>query len=593
MAAPRRRTDVVAMLLAGVVALDGVLRLAAAWAGHLAGHHLPRGHLLASLVALMHLGEPSQAWGKAVAGAALYWSVTGLVLLACGLLAEGLRRLMRVNRRSLEQPLRPVEGLADRRQVRRAAGAKALVARAYTLRPNTPNPSPNDVGFLLGRSRGVECWASVEDSVLLVGPPRSGKGQCVVIPSILDAPGPVITTSTRPDNVAATISARGRLGPVAVFDPERLAEAPSVVRPLRWSPIRGCDKPQVAMARADALIGDGSRSGVDDAKFWRTQAVTAMRCLLHAAALGRKDASDLYRWSHAAPLAREAVQILTRLPSSAVGWDRGLDAIVGADERMRDSTWAMISNALSPLADPDVLRSVTPPEDEQFQPADFLARRGTLYLLGTSSEASSTANLVAALAEDVISVARQTASASPASRLDPPLALILDEAANYPLPSLPRLMSEGGGSGIATIAVLQSLAQARDRWGREAASVIWDSAIVKLILGGSANSDDLSDLSKLIGERAVRETSETVTSWDSGRSVSTSVRYRPILEPADIRRIPVGTGLLLLRSASPMMLDLRSWTTRKDAHRLRSEREIFEAEVRRYRLSLSADVSGA
>ena len=67
-------------------------------------------------------------------------------------------------------------------------------------------------------------WASVEDSILLLGPPRSGKGLHVVINAILDAPGAVITTATRPDNIAATITARSRRGPVAVFDPQRLAD---------------------------------------------------------------------------------------------------------------------------------------------------------------------------------------------------------------------------------------------------------------------------------------------------------------------------------------------------------------------------------
>ena len=110
---------------------------------------------------------------------------------------------------------------------------------------------------------------------------------------------------------------------------------------------------------------------------------------------------------------------------------------------------------------------------------------------------------MAALIEDLIDAARRLAARSPRQRLDPPLALLLDEAANYPLPSLPSLMSEGGGSGITTMAVLQSLAQARDRWGTEAAQAIWDSAIVKIVLGGSSDADDLSDLSRLVGERAV------------------------------------------------------------------------------------------
>jgi hypothetical protein len=94
-------------------------------------------------------------------------------------------------------------------------GARVLLARASRLRPSLDRPRAGDVGFRLGRSRGVDCWASVEDSMLLLGPPRSGKGQSVVIPMILESPGPVVTTSTRPDNLAVTLAARSRVGPVA------------------------------------------------------------------------------------------------------------------------------------------------------------------------------------------------------------------------------------------------------------------------------------------------------------------------------------------------------------------------------------------
>jgi hypothetical protein len=99
--------------------------------------------------------------------------------------------------------------------------------------------------------------------------------------------------------------------------------------------------------------------------------------------------------------------------------------------------------------------------------------------------------MVGAFVEDVIEAARRIAAGSPAARLDPPLSLILDEAANYPLPSLSSLMSEGGGTGISTLLVLQSLAQARAVWGEHQAGAIWDSAIVKVILGGGSNARDL------------------------------------------------------------------------------------------------------
>ncbi|WP_256221171.1 type IV secretory system conjugative DNA transfer family protein, partial [Microbacterium sp. AR7-10] len=61
------------------------------------------------------------------------------------------------------------------------------------------------VGYRIGTSKGREVWASVEDSILLIGPPRSGKGLHIVIPAILDAPGAVVTTSTRPDNLLSLI----------------------------------------------------------------------------------------------------------------------------------------------------------------------------------------------------------------------------------------------------------------------------------------------------------------------------------------------------------------------------------------------------
>jgi type IV secretory pathway TraG/TraD family ATPase VirD4 len=155
----------------------------------------------------------------------------------------------------------------------------------------------------------------------------------------------------------------------------------------------------------------------------------------------------------------------------------------------------------------------------------------------------------------------------------------LDEAANYPLPSLGALMSEGGGTGISTVAVLQSLAQARHRWGREQAQGIWDSAIVKIVLGGSSNADDLNDIARLVGDRTEREFSQTAQSG-GGRSISTSSRERAILDPSAIRAITPGHALLLLRSARPIMLTLRPWTARPDAHQLRRDRASIEDAVR-------------
>src|SRR5699024_11294307 len=94
----------------------------------------------------------------------------------------------------------------------------------------------------------------------------------------------------------------------------------------------------------------------------------------------------------------------------------------------------------------------------------------------------------AAFVEARSETARKIAARSRGARLAPPLLLALDEIGNLaPLPSLPTLMAEGGGTGITTLPVLQSLAQARNKWNDNAAGAIWDASIVKIILGGASN----------------------------------------------------------------------------------------------------------
>jgi type IV secretory pathway TraG/TraD family ATPase VirD4 len=255
--------------------------------------------------------------------------------------------------------------------------------------------------------------------------------------------------------------------------------------------------------------------------------------------------------------------------------------MIHSDPRTRDSIWMGVSLALTCLADPRVLDAVSPRPGEHFDPVDFLTNNGTLYLMATGAGAGASWSLVAAFIEDLVETARHLAAASPGARLDPPLLLALDEIGNLsPLPSLPVLMAEGGGTGITTMPVLQSLSQARDKWGDHAAAAIWDASIVKVILGGTSSARDLQDLSALIGERD--EKTDTVSVGDYGsRSLQRSVRRVPVMPPEVIRTLRFGTALLLLRSAPPLVTDLRPWTHRKDAESVRAQRSEIEAALRR------------
>ena len=141
-------------------------------------------------------------------------------------------------------------------------------------------------------------------------------------------------------------------------------------------------------------------------------------------------------------------------------------------------------------------------------------------------------------------------------------------------------MAEGGGTGITTMPALQSLSQARAKWGDHAAGAIWDASIVKIVLGGTSSARDLQDLSALIGERDERTDSITVGDYGS-RSLQRSTRRVPVMPPETIRTLPFGTALVLLRSAPPVVTDLQPWTDRSDAAQLRAERTAIEAALRR------------
>lgn len=560
--------------LAATAALALLLRYTGNVAAFLTDHPAPTGGPATGLGVLASTADPGAAIGAPGLNPFLYWL---LVVLALGSIAVAGVVVWRLVRRSRERSrVHRLAGTATGDEVARVASRKALQRRAGTLRPSIRDkkPDPMDIGYLLGTAKGTQVWATVEDSMLLVGPPRSGKGLHVVVNSILDAAGPVLTTSTRPDNLTVTLKARQRKGPVAVFDPQHLA--PGLPAGMRWSIVRGCADPLTAMIRAKGLATATGFGGVSDGGFWEGKTTAAIQCLLHAAALDGRDSKTVYQWSLSPAAAADAVRVLSTNTGAAEGWADSLDAMIQSDPRTRDSIWQGVSLSFGSLADPRVLDAVSPGEDEQFDPETFLRENGTMFLLATGAGAGASAALVSAFIEDIVETARKIAARSAGARMDPPLLLALDEIGNLaPLPALPVLMAEGGGTGITTLPVLQSLAQAREKWGENNANALWDSSIVKVILGGASNSRDLQDLSALIGERD--ETTDSVTTDAYGaHSNQRSIRRIPIMPPEVLRTLPFGTGVVMLRSARPIITTLRPWTARPDAAQLRADRAEIE-----------------
>ena len=514
-----------------------------------------------------HALDPALAWPPQRRGglppASLFYL---LLVLFAGTLAAGTFLLF--GRRQRRRRLR---GFASPAEVREHLGTSAVRARAAQVRPGLTGrrAKPQELGLSLGRDAATRrpLWASLEDSFLVLGPPRSGKGVSLVIPGVIDAPGPAIVTSTRPDVLRHTAGTRGDA--IEVFDPQGSSRWPKC---LKWSPVVGCADPLTAILRARGFAaGAGFERTTTDADFWSASAAAVIRAYLHAAALTGRSITDIMSWA-SRPSDAEPIRILRHEDGAAIGWGDDLASQAAADPRTRDGVWAGVRRAFDCFADPRVLAACSPSEEEAFDPAKFLKEKSTLYIVGSSGAQLSVAPLITALVEDLAERALGIASASEHGRLDPPLSLFLDEVANIaPLASLPSLLSAGGGSGICTLIVLQSLAQARARWGQDRADAIWDASTVRVVLGGLGHADDLTRISRLAGE--IDETVDSTSRGTGGATWSTSLRSRPVLPLERIRSLPAGRAVILHRRTPPVEALLDPWWQRDCAKAVREALE--------------------
>jgi len=566
---------VAAGLIAAVVAVGLPVWLTAGLAGlATTGHWLfvPAGTVPAVIAGWSHhLSDPAAAFPAGdradLPSAAPIYICALIVLGALALLAYAVFRLVTREPRG--------RGMAPAAEVRAYLSAAAVRRRGRHARPNlTGKVAPEQVGLYLGRDThsGQQVWGSIEDSYLYLGPPRSGKGVHLIIPQTLAAPGAVMVTSTRNDVVRHTARLRAACGPVVVFDPQQMVSRRALPR-LRWAPQRGCDDPLVAIGRARSLaaaakFGVGTTTNGD---YWQSMTEAVVRCYLHAAALTGRPARELLAWT-SRPTDPTPVRILRGEGDAAPGWAEELAAQAAAHPQQRDNVWSGVRRAFDCLADPRVLDACSPVGDDEFDPARFIAASGTLYLLGDGDSQLSVAPLITALLEDVLGVARRTAAHGAGGRLDPPLLLLLDEAANIaPIPSLPHLLADGGGTGITTVAVLQSLAQARHRWGQPGAEAIWDASTTKVVLGGLSEADDLSRISRLAGE--IDEPTVTRTTGPGGGSLSVATRRLPALPVERLRTMPPGEAIVLARHTPPVRTRMRPWTRLPQSAAIRAAAE--------------------
>jgi type IV secretion system protein VirD4 len=412
--------------------------------------------------------------------------------------------------------------------------------------------------LVLGRTVALGGWppgallaTEALHSVLVVGPTQSGKTTGLGVPAILEWRGPVIATSVKDDLAAATLSHRSERGPCWVFDPTRT----SGLRPLAgWSPLSGCPDWSAAQRLSSWLVeATPARSGMADGAFWYAAAAKQLAPFLLAAARGVASMADVVRWTNTNDF-DEPGRILELSGEAAAGV--ALAACEARDPRIQSSVSTTLETVLAPFEDPIVAASTAASDVDL---TTLIGGSGTLYLCGPSHEQHRVQGLFAALVSSAVSVAVGRVS-DEAGPLDPPLLLVLDEAANIaPVRDLDTLASTGAGLGVQLVTICQDLAQLSTRYGPDRARTIANNHRAKLLLSGVSDLTTLDLLSGLAGEAAVRDETITHDLRDGGRSRSSAVAFRRLAPTDELRRIPPGEGVLIYGHLPPVRLGLRPW----------------------------------
>jgi len=459
------------------------------------------------------------------------------------------------------------------KRARATTGEKGLsTAKALQKRISGPEGSAlaPAVYVLAGHRIGIR----TEDTACTVAPPKWGKTTFMVAGQVVDAPGSVVTTSTRPDVLRLTVGVRKELGQVHVADFDGLSQYPHKVR---WDMVAGCTDPQIASERAAAMVNAMPRSGAPSSadRYFDAGAVMIMEALLHAAALKPGGTMrDVLRWSQNFE-EHEPANILRSDSPTVKTWAGNLDEWCRTNNPDTiGNTKTTLGKITGPMKNETVLSMLCPtPEDPGIDINTFTDAPNSLYCLTRVSMNASTAPIVTALVESLVQAAIRQSGSTSSGKLGTHMSVILDEAANTcALPSLPSLMSEGGGNGIHTSVFVQTYSQLVNRWGEEGAETIFDSAAAKTVFGGISDVKFLTKISDLIGKHWVEHTSSSSSTGQDGIptvNVSKSMQLDTKMRVDELRKLPQGKVLLMYRELEAVV-DVVPWWERPDHEKFKN-----------------------
>jgi type IV secretion system protein VirD4 len=407
-------------------------------------------------------------------------------------------------------------------------------------------------------------------SVLVVGPTQSRKTSGFAVPAVLEWRGPVVAASVKSDLVRHTLVWRQSLGPAWVYDPTASTGLPGAT----WSPLDASGTWVGARRTAASLteVARATAGSLTDADFWYATAAKLLAPLLLAAASSGRTMTDVVRWIDA----QEVDEVADALVEA--GEHQALQAALASwarDDRQRSAVYTTAEMVVDAFADPVVAQSAVlragadlpvagvgaaravAGAGSGIDPRSLVASMATLYLCAPAHDQRRLRPVFATVVGQVLEAAYERATRQGAP-LDPPLLVVLDEAANVaPVAELDVLASTAAGHGVQLVTVWQDLAQLRARYGSRASSVV-NNHRVKVFLSGISDPDTLEHASALIGEAELRQQTTTVDARGTTSRTDAPVPRR-LVPPDALRRVAPGKAVVLSGHLPPVEVTLRPW----------------------------------
>lgn len=422
-------------------------------------------------------------------------------------------------------------------------------------------------------------WAGFRESVCAIMGPGSGKTSAIVVPSCIDAPGPLWVTSNRNDVVASIAEARKSKGRVWVFDPQNVAG----VQPLfLWDPLTYITNEVFSGALTKIFAEAGRPLDAKTDAFFDPAGQQLLGNMMLAARVGGFPITKVFEWLAQPNMQEQPVDLLRPLyPINS----RQVQAKYEIHDKTKGSIFETAALLLTFLVNKEALPWVmrTGPDDDrpEFDPEAFVRSAGDTMICLSREGHGSFGPVVAALTTATIEAAERYATSCPGGRMPIPFVIKLDEAANVcRMQMLPDLMSHSGGRGIFITVILQSRAQGEGAWGKTGMDKMWGASTIKILGKGVADLQVLRDWSDRIGPMEVITHSRSSSTGKGGGSRSDGEHrtMEPILTAAQIGNIPIWRCLVDAAGSEPYLGELIPWMERDDMKELVARsKAVYEA----------------